>query len=551
MSFESYIRSTIDKNQRDSFVRYHFANTLAAYFGDDKYNIHFAYDCLAGHFYKSNNGECRCSIDELNISIPNDFSQTILALIDARTAYFSKSYALDCLWNLLNKDNKQGLFFPIILGEDSLYFLFCREIKKRVIDNITTNYSDYLDSFPVFREIIVAEILYLKNKKHTTENTILTKEAEIIDHVLQGENLPDIQMINSLANLKYENQSNEGILCFVETNYTTSINFTNPQPLAYEEIRALRKYFQMSGENLYLLAERYTPGHPARASISRVWMIRGLGTCNNPIAKLYFSSGKKWRLIINREELGCDGAHFFAKLQSDRKQLMLDDLSYFCSEKSIRRLTKIVERLIKQKHGTMLVISSIAKNESKRLGDLRRAISITKFNLNNLSDQEMIMISSIDGCIIVDKQGNCTAIGAILDGEANIATDIGRGARFNSALTYIKKLKDQNEEAAAIVISEDGSIDIVTTKSIHQQITYYEQMKFIEEMDYLEYRENCFIRQLTGDYLDSDVVDDDDFVDYDDYDVSETIDDPLRSNLPSDEDSSIDDSLEENIDEDI
>ena len=75
--------------------------------------------------------------------------------------------------------------------------------------------------------------------------------------------------------------------------------------------------------------------------------------------------------------------------------------------------------------------------------------------------------------MLFDTNGSCYAIGVILDGEAIIPGDVSRGARFNSIKNYIawKKVelrKKKYSEAifAGIIISEDQTIDIITTNTI-------------------------------------------------------------------------------------
>ena len=61
------------------------------------------------------------------------------------------------------------------------------------------------------------------------------------------------------------------------------------------------------------------------------------------------------------------------------------------------------------------------------LGDLESHVINLKLHLKDMKG-----ITSIDGAIMADMKGNVHAIGAILDGEAEEAGDVSRGARYNS-----------------------------------------------------------------------------------------------------------------------
>lgn len=114
----------------------------------------------------------------------------------------------------------------------------------------------------------------------------------------------------------------------------------------------------------------------------------------------------------------------------------------------IKRLIKIVNLAIKQKHGTTIVITNNAKDEARRL-----SYSCFKLVPTN-SDNIIEYITSIDGAILLDPKGDCHGIGAILDGRISETEDISNGARHNSA----KRYKNENSECIIVIVSEDGYI---------------------------------------------------------------------------------------------
>lgn len=113
----------------------------------------------------------------------------------------------------------------------------------------------------------------------------------------------------------------------------------------------------------------------------------------------------------------------------------------------------LIKESIKQKHGTIVVISGGVEEEVKRLKS--QAIPIDPVEL---SSSLIKLITSIDGAILIDQDGICHAIGVILDGLASKNGKPSRGARYNSAIRYVEYT---DHPCMAVVISEDGLIDLV------------------------------------------------------------------------------------------
>ena len=60
--------------------------------------------------------------------------------------------------------------------------------------------------------------------------------------------------------------------------------------------------------------------------------------------------------------------------------------------------------------------------------------------------------------MLIQPDGTCHAIGAILDGLATEKGDSSRGSRYNSAVRYVNSSK---YPVLAVVVSEDGWIDLL------------------------------------------------------------------------------------------
>ena len=98
----------------------------------------------------------------------------------------------------------------------------------------------------------------------------------------------------------------------------------------------------------------------------------------------------------------------------------------------------------------MLVISSAAV-EAERLANQG-----TRVKAFRLDSKMLTQLTAIDGAVLIDVEGNCHAIGVILDGLSNPRCSPSRGARYNSAVRYGHKRK----ECMVIVKSEDGMLSV-------------------------------------------------------------------------------------------
>ncbi|MEJ9113292.1 tetratricopeptide repeat protein [Bacillus paramobilis] len=188
------------------------------------------------------------------------------------------------------------------------------------------------------------------------------------------------------------------------------------------------------------------------------------------------------------------------KLRDKLQKVFLSEEDGIDDEK-INSIMEIAKYAVGQRSGTTVVITKpeLAKIEIEKLE--YQAIRINKTNLLEKNTYELKniieRITCIDGALYLDVEGNCYAIGVILDGIADKKQgDSSRGARYNSAIRYANKegLKDN---CVIIVISEDGMVDIVPdieeteeqmNKLINQLIELInnnqlqEALKLIEEM---------------------------------------------------------------------
>lgn len=144
-------------------------------------------------------------------------------------------------------------------------------------------------------------------------------------------------------------------------------------------------------------------------------------------------------------------------------------------------LWNIVSAAVKQKHGTMILISSVAAAEADRLEEQSTIFKEPVPLVSDVLRQTLLMLTSIDGALLVDPAANCYAAGVILDGDAIKGKGTSsRGARYNSAIRYVygARIDERKGQCLAVVISKDGAIDLVP--ELHKQILRSEIMKHVE-----------------------------------------------------------------------
>ena len=260
------------------------------------------------------------------------------------------------------------------------------------------------------------------------------------------------KVANDISSLKYEGNSSDGMLVIARyrhPNIDLKIRLDTPIPFGEARYtRSLRKLLQISSKDLFL----YTTGP----------FIVGFGKFKgeyNPakedLFKVIFSGQLKWRFEHDKDVLmtvdygnpslprtKLDKSKFYSTL---RRIFEIDDLT-------IENHWEIVNSAIEQKKGTLIIISKDAKKESERLENTGFRISPPVEPTETIKS-----ITSIDGALLLDKDGLCHSIGVTLDGEAVDKENRSRGSRYNSAVRYVERNKDK---AIAIIASEDGMVQL-------------------------------------------------------------------------------------------
>lgn len=257
--------------------------------------------------------------------------------------------------------------------------------------------------------------------------------------------------LNEISSKRYEGSAAVGELLFSppqSTNIRTDIKLRKAVSLG--STRLARKIIELSGGELCCLC------NDAEG-------ISGLGNISNAAApdvlRVVFTGYYTWDLYYQQKLLMTSSFGVptlpAVRLQEDLFKSTVRRIFKSITVIDQQRLWSIVEAAIDQKHGTLIVVSEIAEQEAARLST--QSIDIEPMLLT----QDLVSrVSGIDGAILVDKTGNCWAIGVILDGMATQEGDPSRGARYNSAVRYVASSKSP---VLCLVVSEDGYINMVPT----------------------------------------------------------------------------------------
>jgi hypothetical protein len=260
---------------------------------------------------------------------------------------------------------------------------------------------------------------------------------------------------NSIAAMRYESREGLGKMVVAKPDHLAVKTVIElERPFLVTEFRRARKLLEMCRDELSLLTDsRY------------VW---GLGRVVNDlyfpakaeVMTVHFLGQSRWRLAHKELEL-MDVQFGEPKLPKSSIDLceVKDKISgKFPSLQSgaADALARIVSYAIEADHGTMLVVSSRAAEQAAELSGPNRGIK--PFD----PDESTIeAASAIDGAIMVDLEGKCHGIGVILDGLAGDGENPARGARYNSAVRFLRA----HQDSLIVVVSEDRSVDIITCDS--------------------------------------------------------------------------------------
>lgn len=256
------------------------------------------------------------------------------------------------------------------------------------------------------------------------------------------------QSCNIISSLTYEKaESTGGMLVARKDHPNLEFTLTLVEPVALTAYRQIRKLLEMAGTEERLICDG--------GKVLGFGHVRGnYDQATADLFEVQFTGHYRWELL--------HGGHSLARVRYGTPELPLPQLNPAKLGEDLQRIfpgatTKDAERLVgfalqacTQRKGALLIISSEAEAEAKRLAKQTTPIEPVTLTLDLVR-----RLTSIDGALLLSPQGVCYAIGVILDGAATEHGDPGRGARYNSSVRYFAN----RQNCIAVIVSEDGSAE--------------------------------------------------------------------------------------------
>ena len=258
---------------------------------------------------------------------------------------------------------------------------------------------------------------------------------------------------NTISSLRYEGAEGVGNLLLARRGHPNIEEvFALTCPTELTDYRAVRKLLEMATPDVHLLAD----GENVYA-LGR--QIGHYDAVREDLFVISFVTHYAWELqhaghILMRSHYGLPGLPR-PRLSRPAFRKALKRTFALTDAPKVERLWEVVLEASRQKHGTLLVITTEALAEADRL-----KLQCTLIEPVPLTPLITRLVTSIDGAVLLDPEGYCYSIGVILDGRASGRGDGTRGARYNSALRYVES---SDYPCIAIVVSEDGMVDVITS----------------------------------------------------------------------------------------
>lgn len=281
----------------------------------------------------------------------------------------------------------------------------------------------------------------------------------------------DVSVIDAISCEKYEGSSTKCQLAIIsDTTGLVPFDVNSQLPFTIENVRALRKQAEMGQDDMCLALSRDSQHMCTRGLLPLEKVFCPMISIDQPM---------RWRFSLpvtrgggGKREFSvqfCRNAPSSFSLPPLAKELEYSFFQQLCRKTfraqttaEFKALESVVSHLRQNAHkfhGTSILITAKADAEAKRLCDVKyRGYRLAAGAVVGAADliPYLTHLSSVDGALILSPSGECAGFATILDGRAKSQGNPARGARFNSAQTYLDNIRCP---ALAVVISTDGSID--------------------------------------------------------------------------------------------
>lgn len=366
---------------------------------------------------------------------------------------------------LLVENYQCDIFFrPLQDNMNNCLFIFANkpdinELFQRALHNLFKNLLEKFKESKIDTDALKSEKLIADVLSFTSRNYINDKTSGCYNTIAK------------LSYHQYERKENKGYISFYSSNNKTDIPFS--QNLTFDEtnIRLIRKLIEGTDESTHLVVNnKKIVGYENSIKDNNVHVI--------------FIGSHYWQFydnVVFGDNCYLEYKNGFLEYKSKGINIIpVAEIREMFTQPNARKFfTKILEELTNEhKHGALFIITdkNNAQSESERLA---RANQCCKLNdtlsaptINDIAPY--ISFSKIDGALMLDTELCCYAISCILDGKAEGHGNLARGSRYNSSMVYIADKKDSDVSFYAVILSDDGGIEILHNKSINTNFVKYE-----------------------------------------------------------------------------
>jgi hypothetical protein len=293
----------------------------------------------------------------------------------------------------------------------------------------------------------------LRQLSHTDLSPARASFLRLLSRLLDESAAAQIfDLFNIVAVLPYEEVENSGTLALCARDALPAMPVRFESPFQLHNVGGLRKCLHIAGEDVFLVSDCLSVlGFTVRSQLS------------SDSLTVEFRPAGLWEVSHNGEvvlTVAAPSAHM-PNRRVDRAKLERELRATFprISHEQAQRLCDLAGAAAGQMQGTNVLISADAAAEARRLASQCTLIQPVPF-----TPMLMERCTSIDGTVIIDTDGICYAIGAILDGDVSDRGDRTRGGRYNSALMYADTVP---APSLIVVVSRDGTVDIVSSRGKH------------------------------------------------------------------------------------
>ena len=277
-----------------------------------------------------------------------------------------------------------------------------------------------------------------------------TPAIALKDRTIGGSDL--FNRINLISSLMYEGTQGTGRILLANPesgSVDLSIRFSDPVP--FQEPRWARKVLQMASSENCLVAD-------AEKIFGLGQVALGVDTWSTQdVYEIEFLDHYHWRLTCGEEVMLISRYGFPSLPQEPFPEEQLSDtyerLFSTARPSDLSRFIGLFRETLHGRRGCTLVVAEDASDEAHRLQRQGTRVSPVR-----LTPELYRQVSMIDGAILLDLEGNCHAVGVILDGAARSDCTPARGSRYNSALRYVRS---SNAPRLAVVVSDDQTVDVI------------------------------------------------------------------------------------------